>query len=476
VRLHVATLGISIWLLAPSGLLAIPQAPANSAANTAPQTSQVIRSTTRLVQVSVVVQDKKGNPITGLRKEDFTILDEGKRQDIAFFASSAPARTTPSLLPSNVFTNRYDLKGEDPGAVTIVLFDWLNTSVDDQAFVRQQVLRFLQTLKPQDHVAFYALTTQLLILHEFTQDASALVDAVNHFTPQQLAAFDASHPVKYHVAALAGDAFWARFEDAINNISGKIADANTISRVGTTAGAIEAIADHVAGIPGRKSLVWVSGGFPIQIGIPTIGVGEDQYQTDTTNQLPRTDRYAGSYAEDVRAAADALNRVNMAMYTVDAHGVAPTTGLDPALINGGLSQNTYALNAEQDTRASSRLLADRTGGLAFFGSIGIDPKQLLLESSKEHRTGAVDLFFVQRDEAGKIIASENQHVVLNLEEKQYAYMADAAMVLDRHLTIMPETTEIRVVVRDSGSGALGSVTVPVKAFLPIGVNPPTPAN
>jgi hypothetical protein len=108
--------------------------------------------------------------------------------------------------------------------------------------------------------------------------------------------------------------------------------------------------------------------------------------------------------------------------------------------------------------------------------IGIDPKQLLLDSSKEHRTGAVDLFFVQRDSTGKIIASEKQHVVVNLAEKQYEYMAHAAMVLDKHLTVISGVTEIRVVVRDSGSGALGSVTVPMKAFLPTGVSLPTPTN
>ncbi len=37
----------------------------------------VIRSSVRLVQVSVVVEDKKGNPVTDLKQEDFTLLDEG---------------------------------------------------------------------------------------------------------------------------------------------------------------------------------------------------------------------------------------------------------------------------------------------------------------------------------------------------------------------------------------------------------------
>ena len=47
----------------------------------------------RLVQVSVIAENRKGVPITGLKKENFTLLDEGKPQEIAFVSSSAPVRT-----------------------------------------------------------------------------------------------------------------------------------------------------------------------------------------------------------------------------------------------------------------------------------------------------------------------------------------------------------------------------------------------
>jgi VWFA-related protein len=187
--------GLSLFLILPSGSLAAPQAPTAADANPANLQSQTIRSSTRLVQLSVIAQDGKGEPITGLKKEDFTVLDEGKPQNIAFFSCGAsPPASPPPALPSNYFTNRFDLKGEDPGAVTVILFDSLNTSSQDQSFVRKQILRFLQTVKPQDHVALYALSTNLIVLHDFTRDVSALVAAVNRATPKELAAFDASSP------------------------------------------------------------------------------------------------------------------------------------------------------------------------------------------------------------------------------------------------------------------------------------------
>jgi VWFA-related protein len=566
-----------------------------SSAVAAPQQTPpppVIRSTTRLVQLSVIVQNKKGEPITNLTKKDFTILDEGKPQEIAIFNAAGPPHTNPHrLLPPDVFTNRYDLKGQDRGTVTVILFDALNTAPADQSYVRQQILRFLQTIQPQDHVAVYALTTQLLILHEFTQDSSVLVNAVSHFTPKELAAFDASHPEYFDVPALHGDPSWMLFQGRVNQASAEIADQNKINRAETTTEAIEAIAGHVASIPGRKSLIWVSGGFPLQL-------LSDVIANDRQSSLQ--DRYA-------KAAAHELSRVDMAIYPVDASGVQGNASMDPSVasdlkcmdcVNEAPNRPKGAFQ-RQDLRDSERLLADDTGGQAFYGSndirpalhrafdddryaytigfypdhnqwddkfrnvkikvksrdahlryrkgyfaspdradpesrvtaelnraagspvdatslgmivtakptppsakpataanlatstqparasdprnidlhIGIDPKQLLLQIADGHRTGAVDLFFLQRDATGTIVAAEKQHVVLNLDEKQYEYLTHAAMVLDRHLTVLQPSTEIRIVLRDAASGTFGSVTLQVKSLFDSGATSgqPTPS-
>jgi VWFA-related protein len=548
----------------------------------------------RLVQVSVVVEDKKGNPVTGLKQEDFTVLDEGKPQKIAFFTAAVPPPATPAseqpsskpvrLLPANAFTNRYDLKGQDPpGAVTVVLFDSLNTAPQDQSFVRKEVIHFLQTLKPQDHVAVYGLTTQLLILHDFTRDSADLVAAANRYSPKELAAFDATHTPDIDLASLGADPVqWAMLQNSINNANGIIGDQYTKDRVAMTVEAMNEIANHVSSIPGRKSIVWISGGLPIQTGSAKLGKpgygGPSGIGATTDNRLPQHDRALVKFDEMVRQVADTLNRSNIAMYAIDAKGVELDPAMDfskrAALLGDQVRErDTSVLNAEQDARDSSKLLADRTGGLAFFGNndvrgavrrafddgryayniafypnhgqwdgkfreikiqskaglrlryrsgyyaspdrasskaeiadvlqqaaespldstnlgmiisgkgakdsravelhIGIDPKQLLLQSSGDRRKGAVDLFFLQRDAAGKRVAAEEQHLELNIEEKQYEYLSKVAMVLDRHVTIAPQSTELRVVLRDAGSGSLGSVTLPAMAFLPKTENAPT---
>ena len=97
--------------------------------------------------------------------------------------------------------------------------------------------------------------------------------------------------------------------------------------------------------------------------------------------------------------------------------------------------------------------------------VGLDPKQLLLQVAEDHRKGAVDLYFVQRDGKGDTVAAESLRIGLKLEEKQYEYLAKAGIVLARHLIIAPEATEVRVLVRDPASDTLGSVTIPVQALL-----------
>ena len=295
----------------------------------AQQTDTTIRSTTRLVQVSVVVLDNHGNPITSLSKNDFSVTDEGHPQVISVFTAETPASAAPPAmpLPANTFTNRFDLKGQDPGAVTIILFDALNTAFADQSLARKQILKFLKTLAPQDHVAIYALdNTKLYILHDFTSDSAALVNAVNHFSPDQTIAFEASNPGFIDLVGMTGNPDWGArgqnigsFQSSLNNANEVIADVATFNRVNTTNEALTAICNHVESVPGRKSLVWIPGGFPLQIELGHIGnVERNTYS-----------------AEDIFRTSLALNRANISIYPIDVHGVEIDSGVDPSMRGPG---------------------------------------------------------------------------------------------------------------------------------------------
>ena len=98
-------------LLIP-GLLAAQTPPPAPAPAAQAQAAPVIKVTTRLVQVSLVAHDKKGQPVADLKKEDFTLYDKGQEQPIKLFSmeTSKPAADAAAEaakpLPAGVVSNR----------------------------------------------------------------------------------------------------------------------------------------------------------------------------------------------------------------------------------------------------------------------------------------------------------------------------------------------------------------------------------
>jgi VWFA-related protein len=247
----------------PLGLVLLPLAIQQLPPSPAP----VFRSGTRLVQVNVVVHDKRGQPVADLAKADFTLLENGKPQEISFFsvdsvkagAAAAPARP----LPSRTFTNALAAHNNVPTSVTVLLIDTLNTTVADQMRARAGLLTFLQQLQPQDRIAIFAMTPHgLALLHDFTSDSASLVERLHAAKPQVSPALETS----FANATLQQDLHNMGL-DALTDGEQVAADFETGNRITLSVTAMLAIAEHLAGVPGRKSLIWVSSGFPMTIGL-----------------------------------------------------------------------------------------------------------------------------------------------------------------------------------------------------------------
>lgn len=282
----------------------------------------MLRAETRLVQLNVIAQDKKGQPIEGLKREDFTLLDDGKPQNITLFASepealSAKSSTGGSETPDakgdlapNVFGNRVRRAGEKPGSVAVILLDALNTSFSDQVYARTQVLAFLHQLQPQDHVAIYLLTTQLIVINEFAQDSKSLLQAIERVqsSPSIMKANSTRTTFSASDMGVGNFKGASHLASMMNDMISKNADIADVNRVQITAQAIEAIANHVAGIPGRKSLIWVSGAFPSSILLDS-------------NDTSPVESKAQNFTPQLNRVTRALNQSNLAIYPVDARGI-----------------------------------------------------------------------------------------------------------------------------------------------------------
>jgi len=310
----------------------------------------LLRSNTQLVQVNVVVHNRKGEPVDDLKKEDFSLTDRGKAQTISFFSVESTGKLAAPVvkLPPHVFSNRFSERAGAPSSVTVILLDALNTEVKDQLYAKDQLVRFLQQIRPEDRVAIYTLGRGLKILHDYTSDSAELVAKLAKFGGQNLP--DVASSTANPGALQMGFDFLAS--------SKAEADFHTSNRALNTLKALEAIAQHLASVPGRKNLIWLSGGFPLQMGFD---------ETTRPGAMPREQR---SFFEETMHTIRALNNANVAMYPVDARGLLlgpDFTGLDQQAPGRRGPFQPIVTNVD-----TMKELANRTGGRASYNGNDLD--------------------------------------------------------------------------------------------------------
>ena len=300
---------------------------------------QTFRTSTRLVQVSVVVHDDRNRPVDGLRAEDFQIFEDGKELPVAFFSPRAadPARTVAAPTDAaGTFTNR--IPSPANGGVVAVVFDQLNTLPQDQSHARENLLKFLELIRPDDRVALYLLTGDgIKVLYDFTKDAESLVKALRTVQPRDLAL--RTDPLSDTLA---------RDLDAFAR--GVVRDEGIYFdrlRTDTTLAALEGIASRMAGLPGRKNVVWISAGFPF---IEYTGTGPS----------------SAYFTPETRRATRALNHSDTAVYPVDARGLMV---MSSSTVNRpGATLQVATLDNVESPIAGLRAVADWTGGRLFYNA------------------------------------------------------------------------------------------------------------
>jgi VWFA-related protein len=312
------------------------------------QDRPTIRSGTRLVEVNVLVTDKDRRPVDGLTAGDFGIFDNGTEQRIELFTVER-ARPAASAAPSPVeppreFSNR--VAGLDGGGVTAILVDRLNTRAEDQFTARGQVAKFLEQIKPQDRIGLYVLDSNAIrVLHDFTTDASSLVRAIARFRGMTSPEFAAGETGAE--GPITGDAaFDAEMAAFLGSAEARMAEHFTGIRSDSTITALESVARHLMVVRGRKNLIWISSGFPLEALM-----------------------YRGrSMTAEINRATRALNDANVAIYTVDARGLVGAFASPP----GAKKPVFTTLSSVTRDQEILQSVAEQTGGRAFLNTNDIN--------------------------------------------------------------------------------------------------------
>ncbi|HEY6971484.1 MAG TPA: VWA domain-containing protein [Candidatus Angelobacter sp.] len=344
------------------------------------ESATVLHAITRLVVVDVVATNNDGN-VTDLKAEDFTIVENGHEQKISAFsfqhppaAGAAGGHLQPVNLPPNVFSNTPKYVAQT--ALNVLLLDGLNTNLPNQAYARDQMIRYLAKIPDGQPLAVYMLMgRQLRLIQDFTSDPTVLKNAVKNLKTDVSPLLD--NPAGGQETELAPPGAFdsgmipAQMQQAMQEFENERTSFQTDLRVRYTLEALNSLARTLSGYPGRKNLIWISEAFPINI---------DPDLTLSTGSFNSMRNYAPEVAETAEYMTDA----QIAIYPVDARGLvtssvfqASNNGNDkfgrslsrPGRMQGAISAESAALAAVHETMDD---LAGRTGGKAFYNRNDLD--------------------------------------------------------------------------------------------------------
>jgi len=333
-----------------------------------PQNQPVFRSTVNLVLVDVVVRDRKGAIVTGLKADDFQLVEDGKPQQILTFAfeqiegtaapverasllagsaaSGPPRVTAPAAAPTaGTAARAAPLTSEDVAGhrLLTLLFDTSSMQPEDVQKATDEAIKWVdEKMSPDDLVAVATIGSTLQILSDFTSEKEQVRSVLEKFSAADGTAFsavDASTQATDEAASSQTD------DTTTTDVGAQELDTfNNDVRLR----ALKTLAEALAPIQQKKAILYFSSGMQ---------------RNGTDNQV------------ELRAAVNAAVRANVAIYPVDSRGLQAVVpgGSARQGSRGGLSAFTGSAVTQQFTQLAAQqetltTLAADTGGTAFLDS------------------------------------------------------------------------------------------------------------
>lgn len=235
--------------------------------------------------VDVTVTDAHGNPVHGLTKDDFTVQEDGTPQTVLSFDAynfdKGMSYVPPKLpeLPPDTFVNLP--ASPERGPLYVLFYDLVNIPIKDQVYARAQLVKFIKDKPLGARFAIFVASDDVHLVQGFTSNEQELLAAVN---PKS------SRP---HVPEV--------FLMGLNLGQG--------DKLAATA-RLNAIAEYLAPLPGRKNLIWFASEFPLSL-------------------IPNTAE-PDAYLNEVKKTIDLLATNQVAVYPVDTSGVVLAETYAPA--------------------------------------------------------------------------------------------------------------------------------------------------
>ena len=400
---------------------------------TPPDDNDVVKISTKLIQVDVSITDKSGKIVRDLKRNEIEIYQNGKKQDINTFSFISNIRETPEgikvksqpgislppppVTPANV-----------KRTIALVVDD-LTLSFESTYYVRRALKKFVdEQMQDGDLVAIVRTGAGIGALQQFTNDKRQLYAAIekvrwNALGNGKIGAFaplEAKLPDPVPTPTPeAGDRTQEGSEREFNDFRANVFATGSL-------GAVNYVVGGMAELPGRKSILLLSDGFKL------------------TNVDAEGFTDSGLVLQAVRQLVDKANRASVVIYTVDPRGLQ-VTGLTAADNTSGRTSEEIQTAANDrrdellDTQDGLRYLAKETGGFAIINNNDISGGiRKILDDQSYYLLGYLpddDTFDPAKKKYNKLAVKVNRPGInvryrsgfFNVEDKAPAKTATVAM-------------------------------------------------
>jgi VWFA-related protein len=321
-----------------------------------------------VVNLDVYVTDKKGEPITGLKKEDFQVFEDGNPVEISnFFAESRG--TEPAATPAAS-------SGPGPAAPVrpvsqrlrlVVFVDDVNLSQANRMRILQNVGKFLHSeLKPGDEVMLVRYDQKLDIRRQFTPDLKVvdadLAEILNLRTDVRKYQQSLGQAIMSTIYARLGG------ERGGESTSGMEIESQLESWAGEESimvqgslNALDSVVSWLAGVPGRKAILYVSDGLSITPGLDLYTIfSRAARQPSITQRVSAMNAEKYDMTTRFRQLTAHASRNRVAFYPIESYGT-----------RNGDSVSLFDSISLEVRQAGLRFLADDTGGKALLNATDV---------------------------------------------------------------------------------------------------------
>ena len=331
------TAALAVWLAVANLIAQQPQKPS--------QPGYVVRVSTEIVLVNVIARDKRGNLIRDLKKDDFTVYEDGQKQQLTSFAFEnvdqlATAGTADTTVTGAAGNGGLLRAGQNPTLeardrrLMLLFFDFSAMEPDEIDRAVNAGKKYVQAnMQPADMVALVSLVTNMRLDLDFTDDKTKILASLSAYNDSEGQGFESGTTGSSEGTA-----------ETSGEYTPDDTDYNTFSADRKLL-ALQSILQAMGKIPQKKSLIYFSNGIS---------------QSGVDNQSA------------LRAATAAAVKANVSIYPVDVRGLSafPPGGQAQSASLHGQSAYTGAsvlndLNGNASSQETLYTLAADTGGKAF---------------------------------------------------------------------------------------------------------------